>query len=443
MREHIAVLCGVCGALAGGLFLYHVVFTLLPVLMKLFNRREDAAKAADCAPSGRRYAVLIAARNEEKVLPKLLESISGCDYPKSLTDVYVVADNCTDGTARAASRLGARVFERFDEQKVGKGYALEFLLDEIKRSGEHYDAFIVVDADNLLDRGYISAVDRGLSRGYRAVCGYRNSKNFGSGWLSASYALWYLHESAHLNRCRMLFGTSCFCTGTGFAFTSELIDELGGWRFHSLTEDIEFDCELAVRGIVMGYCGDAVLYDEQPEKLGVSIRQRKRWVQGGLQIAPVYGGRLLKGMTANRSGRFACFDMFMLSLWGYVAGALGGLFGAVSGLLLGISLGAVALSGVAGALVGLWGMAAATAVSEWDNIHAPVCEKITGVLCFPLFGITYVAAAAAALFTERSWQPVEHTVATDVGRVMSSGQGCRRGARKRSKKRKKAESRAV
>ncbi len=417
-REQIIVLCGTLAALSGMLFLYHAVFTVVPVILKLLNKGR--VKADGAGPSGRRYAVLIAARNEEKVLPKLIDSIALCDYPRDLTDVYVVADNCTDSTADAARQCGARVFERFSSSEVAKGYALDFLLKKIKESGERYDAFIIVDADNLLDGGFISAVDRGLSRGYRAVCGYRNTKNFGSGWLSSGYALWYLHESAHLNRCRMMFGTSCFCTGTGFAVTSDLVDELGGWPFHSLTEDIEFDCELAVRGVVMGYCGDAVLYDEQPERLGVSLRQRKRWVQGGLQLAPVYGPRLLRGMIKNRGGRFACFDMFMLSLWGYVAGALGCVLGVVSGLLGGVSPLLMAVLGVAGAVCGMLLMAAATVVSEWDNIRAESSKKVLAVFAFLLFCVTYIAAVFMALFTERSWEPVSHTVAADIKDIKSA-----------------------
>lgn len=57
-----------------------------------------------------RYAVLICARNEAAVLPKLLESLRAQDYPGVL-DLYVAADNCTDDTARLARKGGATVFE--------------------------------------------------------------------------------------------------------------------------------------------------------------------------------------------------------------------------------------------------------------------------------------------------------------------------------------------
>ena len=58
----------------------------------------------------KRQAVLICARNEAAVLPKLLESLRAQDYPGVL-DLYVAADNCTDDTARLARKGGATVFE--------------------------------------------------------------------------------------------------------------------------------------------------------------------------------------------------------------------------------------------------------------------------------------------------------------------------------------------
>ena len=129
-----------------------------------------------------RYAVLIAARNEAAVLPQLLWSIRRQDYPQELITVYVVADNCTDATARVAAEQGAKVYERFDNQRVGKGYAIHDLLEQIRSSAEYplYDAFLIFDADNLLETDYIRQINQTCSDGYDAFCGYRNSKNFGS-----------------------------------------------------------------------------------------------------------------------------------------------------------------------------------------------------------------------------------------------------------------------
>ncbi len=67
-----------------------------------------------------RYAVLIAARNEENVLGGLLDSIRAQNYPSELVDIYVVADNCTDTTAEIAYAHGAYVYERFNRARLEK-----------------------------------------------------------------------------------------------------------------------------------------------------------------------------------------------------------------------------------------------------------------------------------------------------------------------------------
>ena len=92
----------------------------------IFRKKKNAAEVTD-----HRYAVLIAARNEEIVIGNLIESIHSQKYERSLITVFVVADNCTDNTAQIARNLGAVVYERFNKALVGKGYAMEYLLDRI------------------------------------------------------------------------------------------------------------------------------------------------------------------------------------------------------------------------------------------------------------------------------------------------------------------------
>ena len=156
--------------------------------------------AAFPAPSGKRYALLVCARNEEAVIGELLKSIRAQSYPQALLEAFVAADNCTDLTALIARQQGATVYERFDTAKVGKGYALQFLLSHIwqDRGQDAFDGYFILDADNLLSPDFVARMDETFSRGHRIVTGYRASKNYGENWISAGYALWFLRES----RCR-------------------------------------------------------------------------------------------------------------------------------------------------------------------------------------------------------------------------------------------------
>ena len=146
-----------------------------------------------------RYAVLICARNEQRVIGDLIASLRGQTYSQSLLSIFVLADNCTDDTSDIARSAGATVYERFNNVQVGKGYALQTLLGHLEQDyPAGFDGYIVFDADNILDPGYIAAMNRTFSQGHDIVTSYRNSKNYGDNWISAGYALWFLRES----RCR-------------------------------------------------------------------------------------------------------------------------------------------------------------------------------------------------------------------------------------------------
>lgn len=390
-------------------YAYQIVYLFLPLLKK--TPRLPAEKPL-------RYAILIAARNEEAVIPHLLQSIRAQDYPAQLFTTYVIADNCTDCTAQVAAERGARVFTRFDPTRVGKGYALHDLLEKIAAADglENYDAFLVFDADNLLRPDFIRQINRVASNGYDVFCSYRNSKNFGANWISAGHGVWYLHESVHLNQSRMLLGNPCMVNGTGFGFTRQLLEKCGGWHFFTLTEDMEFSMWCITHGIRAGYCGDAVLYDEQPQTFRQSWRQRTRWIQGGVQVSIRCAGKLFRGILRFRRTSLHCLEAATLSLWGYGASAL---CTAVSLLAAYVSSG---IAGLGQAL--LWflgsaylttlGVGAITLATEKDRIRATGRQKIMGLFAFPLHMLTYIPIAASALFRKYHWPPIEHTAAISV-----------------------------
>ena len=104
-----------------------------------------------------RFMAIIPAHNEEKVVGNLIASLKRQNYPKELYDIYVIADNCTDNTAKVAKEAGAIVYERFDEEHKTKGYALNWFLKQKIEENAPYDAFCIFDADNIVDENFISS----------------------------------------------------------------------------------------------------------------------------------------------------------------------------------------------------------------------------------------------------------------------------------------------
>lgn len=361
------------------------------------------------------YAVLIAARNESAVIADLIASIKEQMYPKELITVFVVADNCTDNTAAIARNAGAVVFERENRLNVGKGYALDFLL---KKIGENYpdgtfDGYFVFDADNVLEADYIYEMNRTFSQGYEVVTGYRNSKNYGDNWISAGYGLWFLRESQFLNKARYILGTSCFVSGTGFMFSDKIIQNLGGWKYYLLTEDLEFTADNITKGVKIGYCETAMLYDEQPVEFKQSVRQRLRWGKGYFQVLRRHGADMAKNVFVKRD--FSSYDMLMSMLPAMVL-SIAGLFANFAGFLICIgdagAMKHLLLSTLLGSLQGymtFFLLGLASTVTEWKKICCPASKKILYMFTFPLFMITYLPISIAALFTRGEWKPIAHT----------------------------------
>ena len=223
-----------------------------------------------------RFIIALPANNEETVIGNLIKSLKMQDYDKDLFDIYVIADNCTDNTAKIARENGAIVYERFDETKKTKGYALNWFLDKMKDKKDDYDALLVFDADNIVDKNFLNVMNKKLCQGEVLVQGYRDIKNPTDTWVSGGYAIfyWTMNRLYHLARYNM--GLSPLINGTAFMVKWDmLIDE--GWNTKTLTEDIEFALINISKGVKLGWAKDAIVYDEQPLTFKQSWKQRERW----------------------------------------------------------------------------------------------------------------------------------------------------------------------
>jgi len=362
-----------------------------------------------------KFAVIISARNERTVISNLIESIKNQSYPQELVEVFVIADNCTDDTADIAAKAGATVWERFDEVKKGKGYALDFAFEKMLSDKEKYDfdGFFIFDADNILEENYIEEVNKMFTPENKIITGYRNSKNYGRNWITAGYSLWFIRESQFLNRSRHILNTSCAVSGTGFMFAREIIERIGGWKYFLLTEDIEFTVDNILHDVKIAYCENAMLYDEQPYKFGQSWNQRMRWTKGFIQILKRYGFRLIKSIFKFRS--FANFDISMVTLPGVIL-SVGSIVGyAAAGIAIAVSgqnpmlLVMAVLGALAYTYIVFFAMGLLTVCAEWKKIHTSAFKKIIYLFTFPFFMLTYIPITLVAIFKKVEWTPIHHS----------------------------------
>lgn len=266
------------------------------------KRREEKAEAI---PPQKRFALVIAAHNEELVISHIVDSLKHQNYPASLYDIFVIADNCTDNTAKIAAQHGAAVYKRFNLEERGKGYALEWMFKKLYQMDDKYDVISVFDADNVVSSNFLMEMNKQLCKGHKVVQGYIDSKNPFDSWITCSYSIAFWLSNRIFQLPRYYLGLSCGLCGTGFCIDIGVLKKIG-WGATCLTEDLEFTMKLTLNGMKVAWAHNAVVYDEKPLTLKQSWHQRKRWMQGHADCA----ARFMKSLfsKAFREGDLACFD---------------------------------------------------------------------------------------------------------------------------------------
>lgn len=346
--------------------LFHVLLlgaeAVLALMVAYLLLLTGAALFAPCHTKPRqdapthRFLILVPAHNEERLLPSLLASLGQLDYPASLYSIHVVADNCTDRTAELARASGAIAHERVDDERRGKGYALQWLMQQLSASAEPHDAVLILDADSIVSPNFLSVMDARLARGEHAIQAYYAVRDPQISWSASlrSVALAALHYLRPLGR--MVLGGSAGLKGNGMIFAAEILREYQ-WSA-SLTEDIEYHMALILGGRRVMFAPDAIVWAEMPSTLKASQTQNVRWERGRQEMVRQYVPRLLRAALARRS--FLLFDAAVEQIippFSLVAAAsLVSLIGAmalqsITGMLLGVF---ILLGQVVYILAGLW-----------------------------------------------------------------------------------------
>lgn len=388
----MAVFRLICAILLFALKVFGVYFTVAALFTVLPRRRSFPA------PYRTRFAVLAAARNEEGVIANLVKSVKAQNYPAGLFDVFVVPNNCTDGTEEAARAAGAEII-RCHGPVAGKGDALHQAFARLM--GRGYDAFVVLDADNTLASDYLARLNDAFAAGARVCKSRMRTANPYASPVAGCYGLFNASVDLVWNRPRAALGLSAKLVGTGFAVAREVLEELGGWNTSTIAEDCEFASRLAQAGIRVTWVPDAVNYDEAPAGFAVSLRQRKRWISGIMQVGRL---RLRELWRAECPAPKLRFDMTMFLLLPFSQG-IAALLGAVLLLTGGPAGLPVFLGGLALSYLGGAGAAAVLALYGGYDFAG----MLPAILFFPVFTASWAPIQVLSLFRDtRRWIPIVH-----------------------------------
>lgn len=244
-----------------------------------------------------RYAIVIPAHNEAALIGNTVRSVLESDYPGGLRHVVVIADNCTDETANEARRAGAECRERVDPERRGKPHALHWIFEQIDLTG--FGGVVIIDADTIVERGFLRAMDARLQRGERAIQGYYGVMNPDDNWLTRLGVL-----PATLNNYltfpgKRALGLSCPLAGNGMCFEAGIIRRLG-WNAFTLSEDWEYYLILALDGCVVTSAPEAMIYGQVANSLKLGRAQRMRWMKGRMDALAIHWRPLLRKGLSER-----------------------------------------------------------------------------------------------------------------------------------------------
>ncbi len=406
----------------GVLCFYRFIYTVIGLFAKGKKFPDQEKK--------NRYAFVLSARNEEKVIGNLIDSIRSQDYPQELIDIYVVADNCSqnDKTAEIAREKGCFVYERHDPEHARKGYALDYLFEEMRKTVDiekDYFAYVFFDSDNILAPSFLDKLNSAIESGHFDVCmGYRNVKNMSENWITAVNGISMHRNAVSVSRPRAVIGSKAqILCGTGFAVRSNFLKD--GWKYHDICEDGQATADLILKGAKFGFCEEAEYYDEQPSSLRISFRQRLRWSKGGLINWWKHGYKLFFSFLKKPSWQKydSYWDYFPYAFFSFLWPFLYQLI--TVSLILATGQNAwssflnYVISTLVGTYIGGFFTSCVVVIREWKRVHLKWYEAILMNFLFPLYDMSGIPLNIICLFMRVTWKPIPHKVVKEAKELIA------------------------
>lgn len=290
------------------LFALALPATAACLYLLLLTMLSRAPSAAGCPSRLLRFDIVVPAHDEAAIIEAVVANLHQLDWPADGFRVLVVADNCTDSTAALAHAAGARVLQRHDAERRGKGHALEFAFQSSLVSGWS-DAVVVIDADTEVSRNLLEAFASRIEAGAGAIQAHYGVLNAQASWRTRLMAIAMASFHQVRSRARERLRLSCGIRGNGWCVTHRLLMQVP-YRAFSLAEDIEYGIDLGLAGHRVHYADEAHVAALMVSGEGAARSQRQRWESGRGQLIRSRTLRLLHAaLGSGRAGGRVCLDL--------------------------------------------------------------------------------------------------------------------------------------
>ena len=237
--------------------------------------------------------ILVAARDEQNVITRLVERLCDLDYPSEKLKIYIIDDGSTDNTPNILKQLSQKyeklnIISRSQNAGGGKSGALNHALKFI--SGEWV---FILDADAQLKKDTLRRVLYFAQNGSWSAVQLRKSVlNTSKNFLTICQGI-EMAMDAYFQVGRLHSAGITELRGNGQLVKKDILLSCGSFNENTVTDDLDLSVRLLLAQSKIGIFWDPPVMEEGVENIYALFRQRQRWAEGGLQRFFDYGRNLI------------------------------------------------------------------------------------------------------------------------------------------------------
>ncbi|MGA0308647.1 MAG: glycosyltransferase [Vulcanococcus sp.] len=290
-----------------GLYVLRAVF--LPALR---GAKAEGPAVLEALPA---VDLVVAARDEEAVIGRLVERLAALSYPADRLKIWIVDDGSEDRTPEVLSEYQTRfpqlqVLRRPRDAGGGKSGALNAVLPNLQGRW-----LLVLDADAQLQPDLLERLVRFAEQGgWSAVQLRKSVVNPDLNWLTRAQAM-EMALDAVIQQGRLFSGGVVELRGNGQLLQREAVLSCEGFNEATVTDDLDLSFRLLVQQQPVALLWDPPVQEEAVTAWSALWRQRQRWAEGGLQRFFDYWPQLTGSeVSAARKLDLSCFFLLQYAL---------------------------------------------------------------------------------------------------------------------------------